>query len=56
MFDFFKKKKQPELKELTQPIDKEDIPAILIAGFITLALPTLLIVGLIYGALYLFFT
>lgn len=56
MFDFFQKKKQPELKELNHEIEKDDIPAIIIAGIITLVLPTLLIVGLIYGLLYLFFT
>lgn len=55
MFDFFQKKKQPELKELNHEIEKEDIPAIIIAGIITLVLPTILIVGLIYGLLYLFF-
>lgn len=52
----FDKKKQPELKELNQEIDKDDIPAIIIAGIITLVLPTIAIVGLIYGLLYLFFT
>lgn len=56
MFDFFQKKKQPELKELNHEIEKDDIPAIIIAGIITLVLPTLLIVGVIYGLLYLFFT
>lgn len=56
MFDFFQKKKQPELKELNHEIDKEDIPAIIIAAFITLVLPTLAIVGIVYGLVYLFFT
>ncbi|MBS4769632.1 hypothetical protein J7S27_00785 [Carnobacteriaceae bacterium zg-C25] len=56
MFNFFEKKKQPELKELNHEIDKEDIPAIIIAGIITLVIPTILIVSVIFGLIYLFFT
>lgn len=51
----FGKKKQPELKELEYDIDKKDITAIIIAGMITLVIPTLLIVLLVYGLAYLIF-
>lgn len=56
MFHFFQKKEQPELKELTQEIEKDDIPAIIIAGILTLVLPTIAIVCAVYGLIYLFFT
>lgn len=54
MFDF-KKKKQPELRELKDKPEKGDLPAILIAGFVTLVLPTALIVILFYWLISLIF-
>lgn len=54
MFDFFKKKPQPELKELKDKTEKGDVLAIIIAGMITLVLPVMLIVAVIFGMLWIF--
>lgn len=55
MFNFFQKKKQPELKELKDKPEKGDLPAILLAGLITLVIPTIIIVALFYWIVYLIF-
>ena len=51
--NFFSKKKQPELKQLKDKPEKGDVLAILIAAFITLVLPVLLILIAIFGLLFL---
>lgn len=51
----FKKKEQPELKKLKDTPEKGDATAMIIAALITLVLPIMAIVGLIYGIIYLIF-
>lgn len=55
MFNF-SKKKHPELKELKDKPEKGDLAAILIAGLITLVIPTILIVAAFYWIIYLIFS
>ncbi|NLY53106.1 MAG: hypothetical protein GX060_00500 [Firmicutes bacterium] len=55
-----KKKTQAELDEHYRKMEEiqlepGDLPAMIIAAFLTLGIPLLLIAGLIYGAIYLLF-